>query len=1107
MRQSGAFLLVIIVSLARADEPPDPYAKRIAPASAEGIKAIARFRVPAGLQVNLFAAEPLLANPVAFCIDNKGRFYVAETFRLHRGVTDNRNHMNWLADDLACHTVADRLALYKKYLGKDYDSYGVDHDRVRLIEDRDGDGKADHATIFADGFNTPADGLGSGVLARGKDVWYTCIPNLWLLCDTKGTGRADVRKALHTGYGVHVSFIGHDSHGLRFGPDGKLYFSIGDRGLHVETEGRVISCPDTGAVLRCNPDGSELEIVATGLRNPQELAFDKYGNLFTGDNNADSGDAARWVYVVEGGDSGWRIGYQYLRSPVALGPWNQEKIWHVQHDTQPAYVVPPLAHIANGPSGLSYHPGVTLLPKSYRDRFFLCDFRGGAGGSGIHSFAVKPRGAGFELVDRKQFVWSVLATDCEFGPDGGFYLCDWVDGWGLPNKGRIYKVFEPGRLQDAQVAEVKRLLAEGLTQRGADELCRLLEHTDMRVRREAQFALAERGADAALARVSRKGLQLARLHAIWGLGQIGRKYKPAYRQLLTLAADKDAEVRAQAVKVLGESRAPWTYAVLLPRLKDAEPRVRFFAALSLGKVGNPSAVPRVFDMLQENADKDPYLRHAGVMALAGIKDVKALRAAASDPSVSIRLAATLAIRRLEIADVAIFLKDTEPRVVAEAARAINDVPISAAMPALAGLIEHPTAATSKNSPFREAILSRGLNAQFRLGKKENAVLLARFAAGSGNPESLRIAALRYLSSWAKPPRLDRITGLSRPLPARSEVEVRDVLRPALGGIMSGSDRVRAECIRLAGALGIREVGPALRELTADKLRPASVRIEALRALEAIKDSGLDNAAKLALDDADPKLRHEGRRVLLKREPADAAVKNLIEVLEHGAQYERQGALALLAGLKTIESDAVLARWLDQLVLDKAPAEIALDILEAVRQRGTPDLKIRLLQYETSRPKSDALGKYRPSLLGGDAERGKDIFFQKAEVSCVRCHKVAGVGGEVGPDLTGIGTRQKRDYLLEAIVDPNKEIAKGFETVVLVLTNGKTHSGILKSEDSKEVRIMTPEGQMLSVPKDQIEERGRGKSAMPDDVLRFLSAVELRDVVEFLAGLRDEPKGK
>src|SRR5262249_11952435 len=150
-----------------------------------------------------------------------------------------------------------------------------EHDRVRLVEDSDGDGVADKASVFADGFHDAAAGIGSGVLARKDNVYYTCIPDVWLLRDTKGTGPADVRQSLHTGYGVHVAFLGHDAHGLKFGPDGKLYFSIGDRGLNVKTlDGKTLSVPDCGSVLRCDPDGTNLEVVATGLRNPQCLAFD-----------------------------------------------------------------------------------------------------------------------------------------------------------------------------------------------------------------------------------------------------------------------------------------------------------------------------------------------------------------------------------------------------------------------------------------------------------------------------------------------------------------------------------------------------------------------------------------------------------------------------------------------------------------------------------------------------------------------------------------------------------------------------------------------------------------------------------------------------------------
>jgi quinoprotein glucose dehydrogenase len=124
---------------------------------------------------------------------------------------------------LACRTVEDRVAMYRKHLGKAVEDYAKEHDRVRLIEDRDGDGKADRATVFADGFNNIADGIDAGVLARRGEVWYACIPHLWLLRDRDGDGKADTRRSLHSGYGVHVAYYGHDLHGLRLGPDGKLY--------------------------------------------------------------------------------------------------------------------------------------------------------------------------------------------------------------------------------------------------------------------------------------------------------------------------------------------------------------------------------------------------------------------------------------------------------------------------------------------------------------------------------------------------------------------------------------------------------------------------------------------------------------------------------------------------------------------------------------------------------------------------------------------------------------------------------------------------------------------------------------------------------------------
>src|SRR5207302_3743422 len=144
-----------------------PYSPRIAPASNEGAAALKRIRVPKELQVDLWAAEPMLANPVCLAIDGKNRIYVAETFRLHDGLTDIRGHMDSLDDDLACRTVADRIAMMKKHEDDKFKNDSVHHDRIRLLEDTTGAGKADKATVFADGFHHPEDGIGAGLLARG----------------------------------------------------------------------------------------------------------------------------------------------------------------------------------------------------------------------------------------------------------------------------------------------------------------------------------------------------------------------------------------------------------------------------------------------------------------------------------------------------------------------------------------------------------------------------------------------------------------------------------------------------------------------------------------------------------------------------------------------------------------------------------------------------------------------------------------------------------------------------------------------------------------------------------------------------------------------------
>ncbi len=476
-----AFLGVCPRRAASADVETGPLSPpKIAEASDAGQKAIAGFRIPQGMKIDLVAAEPLLANGVCFCFDEHGRIYVAETFRQQQGVEDNRSHQ-WVDDDLAAQTVADRLAYLKKQLGDKVSSLGEQEDRIRLLEDKDGDGSYETATVFSDGYRDIVEGTGAGLLARHGEVFYSCIPNLWRLRDTTARVSPTKRSPSARATVCASRLRGHDLHGLCMGPDGKMYFSIGDRGFNVSTPAGQLVYPDQGAVLRCNLDGSELEVFHTGLRNPQELAFDDHGNLFTGDNNSDGGDQARWVMIVDGADSGWRMNFQYLSD---RGPWNRERLWHTQFKGQAAYVVPPLAHVAAGPSGLACYPGVGLDAK-YKGHFFLVDFRGGAGQSGVLSFGLKPKGAAFEVVDKSQFIGGMLATDCDFGPDGALYVLDWVETWTGTGRGRIYRASTTALADDPLVQQTRELLTTDMSARQPAELAALLKHADRRVRQEA----------------------------------------------------------------------------------------------------------------------------------------------------------------------------------------------------------------------------------------------------------------------------------------------------------------------------------------------------------------------------------------------------------------------------------------------------------------------------------------------------------------------------------------------------------------------------------------------------------------------------------------------
>ena len=533
---------------------------------------------------------------------------------------------------------------------------------------------------------------------------------------------------------------------------------------------------------------------------------------------------------------------------------------------------------------------------------------------------------------------------------------------------------------------------------------------------------------------------------------------------------------------------------LLAMLKDSHPRARFYAALALGKGGNKAAADALFTMLAENEDKDPILRHGAVMGLVGCVDAAALAAKSTDGNVAVRNGAVVALRRLKSPLVAAFLADADPGVVLEAARAIYDLEIAEAMPALAALLGDRRIKDPN-------ILLRVVNAHYRLGTPENAAKLAAYAADKNGREFGRKEALTALAAWANPDPKDRLTFQWRPLPGRSADVAVEALKPVAAELFIGTQGSVLEAAAIAVAkLRVPGAGDALLAVVMDDKASKAARNEALLAMMKLNDPRLAQAASTALMDKDAKLRATGLKVLVAADP-EAALKAIGKVLASDSPaLEKQGAVLALAESKTPAAEKVLGGLLDELIAGKLTAEVRLDVYEAGKK--WPGLAGKIQQWKAALPASEKLANYLLSLSGGNAERGKKVFREHATAQCFKCHKAEGGDSLVGPDLTKIGATLDRMAILESIIYPNATIAAGFQIVVLELKDGMTVAGRLIEETNGQLSVDTVDAagkpQVVKVAAGMIKNRISAPSPMPETIRDQLTRTELRDIVEYLA---------
>ncbi len=1093
------------LALVPADRRAEP---AVEAASVDALAASKYFDLAPGFTARLWAAEPMLANPVAISFDERGRLYVTETHRYRTSALDIRDYPALLERDLASQTVADRTKLMTEAFGSQTSQLGLESDRIRVLEDTKGDGSASASQVFASGFDSPAHGTAAGVLAQRGQVWLASAPNLYALTPGATGTSATSRAELVRGFSVHVGFAGHDLHGLIMGPDGKLYFSVGDQGAQIEgKDGKSLDLPDSGAIFRCNPDGSRLEVVATGLRNPRELAFDDFGNLFTADSASGHGDLARFIHVIDGGDSGWRLGYQPAPLDEA-SPWVREGLWRPHFEAQPAYLLPPVCNIESGPRGLAYYPGTGLTPD-FLGKFFLSQVNGGPADSSIRTYSLTPDGAGFKAAATGTFLRGAMPTDVAFGPDGRLYFSDWVSGWPWPKsgRGRIYAVAStnPVAADVAAAAQTREFLAAGTASRTPEELARALGHPDQRVRLAAQFELASRGRPSVpvFQAVAEKAdaPRLARLHAIWGMGQLADLVPGALNIVPSLLDDKDGEVRAQAAKVLGDNFRIEGFRTLTLALRDPEPRVAFFAAQSLGKFKQGGAAAALIGLLRKNDGQDAALRHAIVIALARLGPTPALAATVKDPSRAVRLGGLLAYRRLEDPAVAAFLDDFDSFIVREAARAINDVPIAGALPALAALLN--------SAPLDdEALVRRSINAHFRLGQTENAEALADFASHPYVPAALRAEALNQLARWATPPARDRITGLARPLPPRDATPASQALLKFLGQL-AGKTPVEVQVATIAAVadLKIKGTGHALWDTVYQADRPVRAQIAALHALEKANDLRLEVAAGQSGHSPRAEVRLASIPVLARLHPA-VSLPVLGPLASKGSAAEQSLVYSLLAGIDDPRTDEILVQAIQRLATGGVPLAAQADLLDTAAKRKSPEVATALKQLTDAwATGTDRLAPFRSALEGGNPDEGRRLFERHPKLACLKCHETNRGSNESGPVLKGIAGLRSKESLLESVILPNAQIAPGFARTSLTLGGRSVETGVVVQENETRLEIRRDDRTTSTIQKKDIVRRETLPSSMPGGVGQILSHTELRNLMAYLSELTSPREGQ